>query len=217
MIRNLIIKTVARLALPALLAIASATAQALPVLRFSGAVGYDYNVAGDDLLGVDAVLTGFEDIIPVPELSGSLLTLDALFVSSINSAAITTGYFTGVTGYDIQIFEGDGSGGVGSLLLSGDFNGQLVMTGRDGRNRGTVTAMFTPTAGSLLVSSPGVWNLLALEINLTTTFGATMFGGDFSGDILGEVKAVPEPSTAMLLGIALLTGSFGMSRRRRRR
>ena len=68
--------------------------------------------------------------------------------------------------------------------------------------------MLSPDAGSLLGLFQPAGNLIALEFNLDTNFGASMFARDFAGRISGRVEPVPEPSTPALLIPGLMMAAF---------
>ena len=179
-------------------------AYAIPTLFFDGETNYD---AGTGMLTIDAVLMGSIDIAPPPVLSGSSMTLSALFSSENSSDGITSGFFgTALAVPDLSIVDG------GAItLLEGDIL-DLLLTGADGLDFGILAGNFSPTAGSLFSDFTDPSGIFALELNLTTVFGAGMFDENFSGQSDGRVSVgeavppdlfppsgIPEPDTLVLL------------------
>lgn len=183
------------------LAVAVKPASAVPTLFFDGDVAFD---SGSSLLAVSAVLTGVEDISPIPNLNGSSLNFSATFDSVGSNAFFTTALFSGVAGDDLTVIDGDLN-----TLLVGEFTG-LQAKGANDFDSGLMSGSFSVTGGVLAsLFDPG--SLVALQFNLSTVFGPNMFGGSFNGSIDGRLEgpaAVPEPGLLALLGIGLVLMAF---------
>lgn len=180
----------------------SSTAHAVATLSFGGTVDYT-----SGLLSVDGQLTGTQSIIPTPDLTSSFVGLSTTFVSETTVSGVTIGTFGGGT-----ILVSDSSG----TLLTGDFS-SAQMGGLDGSNQGSLTLVFSPTGGSLFSYFSNPSDLFALTLNLTSNFGAGMFGSDFSGVGNGNItsRTIPEPGVLSLLVVGLgLLGVSGWQRRR---
>jgi hypothetical protein len=188
----------------------SVPAHAIPTLLFDGSVAFD---TGVDILSVEATLTGTEDIDPVPNLTNSIMTFDALLLSVNDNGIFTTGTFGGMPGYDLSIIDGDNN-----TLLTGEFV-SLQMEGVNdsvfqGNNSGVVTGVVSATGGSLAALF-GEGNLLAVEFNLDTVFSGEMFNTNFTGGIDGRITGanVAAPTALWLLGSGIFL--IGVSQTRR--
>ena len=191
--------------LGAFLLVASTHGHAIPILYFDGSTNYG---AGSGALSIDAVLTDSVDIAPRPDLTSSTLSIQASFVSSNTSAIVTTGLFGTAPGApDLSVVDGGPT-----TLLEGEIL-DLIITGANGLDFGILSGNFTPTAGSLLADFTNPSGVFALELNLTTPFGAGMFDSNFTGQSDGRVSAeaalppeaipIPEPGTLALLTMSL--------------
>jgi len=173
------------------------SAYAVPTLFFDGTISFD-SASGEIL--VSSELVDSIDIAPAPNLTGSSMNFSAL-LSSVDATSpyFTVGLFAGVAGDDLSIIDGDLN-----TLLTGEFL-SLQMKGGNGRNSGLITGVIDATGGNLETEF-GTSNLIALQLNLTSSFSATMFDSDFSGDIDGRVvgeEIVPEPAVISILGLGL--------------
>lgn len=184
--------------------VANFQVHAVPTLYFDGDTNYD---AISGLLTIDAVLTGSVDVAPPPSLDGSSLTLSTSFGSVSSAGGITTGFFGSAPGApDLRIADGNSN-----ILLEGEIM-DLLLRGADGADLGILAANFTPTAGSLLGDFSDPSGIFALELNLTSVFGAGMFDEDFSGQADGRItpgeafppSLIPEPDLLVLLAMSLL-------------
>jgi hypothetical protein len=185
------------LAIGLVIAFVTSSAYAIPTLFFDGTVTFDA-ISGELL--VTSELVGTTDIVPSPNLTNSNLTFSANLESVDSSSPYyTIGLFSGVAGDDLTVSDGDMN-----TLLAGEFL-SLQMKGGNSFSSGLVTGIIDATGGDLQTEF-GTGNLIALELNLTTSFGADMFGSNFSGDIDGRIEghaSVPEPAMVMLLGFGL--------------
>ncbi len=185
---------------------------AYPQLKFDGSMTYGTDLSPDApggiyVLSVNGTLTGSQDISPAPQLSGSTFSFGGLLdsVSAGSYPSTTLARFTGISGPDLKVIDGDSN-----LLLQGELAG-LAMSGLNDANGGVLMAQFTPTGGSLLNEFAVGAKLVALQFNLTTTFGPKMFDHSFKGGADGNLSApaavsVPEPGVLVLfmLGLGML-------------
>lgn len=188
-----------------LLSLSSMQAQAIPTLFFDGELSYSQI---DGLLTVDAVLTGYQDTSSsVVTGIGSSLTFTAAFLGSTSSGFTTSGSFDTAS---LSILGADSTD-----LLHGSLMG-LVMSGFDGLDFGSLTGEISATGGSLFSDFSSGSDFLAFELNLSTVFGAGMFGSDFTSQLDGRVAAirsVPEASSLTLIFIGIL-GLIVLNRRK---
>jgi fibronectin-binding autotransporter adhesin len=155
-------------------------------------------------------------------LSGNTLTLDnnagaAAVVTvqsgthSISSAVFITGGNLDISASGNSILSIPGAisddGGLRSLNLAGDGTGELVLSGNNTYGGGTYV-----NAGRLVVASP---NSLPAGSNLYVGAAASSFSPVVAGPALssGELVAVPEPGSGMLLFAALWSAAFYYRRR----
>lgn len=182
------------------LAMVASSAQAIPTLFFDGNITFN---ASTGVLSVTSTLVDTIDINPTPELLNSSLTFSASFLTSTSSTYATVGQFSGIDGDDLSVIGGD----LSSLLI-GEFS-SLTIGGVNGNDFGRVSGVVNATGGSLEAMF-GAGNLFALELNLSTAFGADMFDADFNGNIDGRIEgvAVPEPGILAILGLGLALMGF---------
>jgi hypothetical protein len=180
------------------LALVASSAYAIPTMFFDGAINYDVSTGK---IQVTSSLVDTIDIVPAPNLTGSSLDFSAILNSvDTSSSYYTIGTFNGVAGDDLSVIDGDLNS-----LLTGEFL-SLQMRGGNTFTSGLVTGVINATGGTLQTEF-GTGNLIALELNLTTSFGANMFETSFSGNIDGRLEgrtaSVPEPTIIALLGFGL--------------
>jgi hypothetical protein len=184
------------------LALFASSAYAVPTLLFDGEISYR-----GGLLNIDSVLTGTQDIASAPELAGSNFDFIAMLTSvDTSSSFLTIGNFGTTAGTDLTVTDGNNI-----ELLTGNF-ASLQMKGGNGSDRGLITGVINATGG-LLEDNFGIGNLLAFELNLSTTFSAEMFDSLFTSDIDGRLVGedtvdVPEPTPLALLALALMIVGF---------
>lgn len=183
----------------------SMQAQAIPTLFFDGDLSYSQT---DGLLTIDAVLTGYQDTSSAVVTGiGSSLTFQASFLGSSFNGFTTSGNFDTAS---LAIIGGDST----DLLLGSLMN--LVMSGVNGYDFGSLTGQIAATGGSLLSDFTSGSDFLAFELNISTVFGAKMFDADFTSQLGGRVEAiqaVPEASSLMLVFIGML-GLIVLNRRK---
>jgi hypothetical protein len=184
------------------LALFASSAYAVPTLLFDGEISYR-----GGLLNIDSVLTGTQDIASAPELAGSNFDFIAMLTSvDTSSSFLTIGNFGTTAGTDLTVTDGNNI-----ELLTGNF-ASLQMKGGNGSDRGLITGVINATGG-LLEDNFGIGNLLAFELNLSTTFSAEMFDSLFTSDIDGRLVGedtvdAPEPTPLALLALALMIVGF---------
>ncbi len=185
------------------LAMFASSAQAIPTLFFDGSINYN---ASAGLLSVTSVLTNTTGITPAPALLGSSLDFSASYNSTDTSNAYyTVGIFGTTAGTDLTVIDG-----ALNTLLTGNFS-ELTMKGGNQFSSGLVSGILNADGGSLQ-NEFGIGNLIALEFNLSTTFGSEMCASNFTGVIDGRIEGasvnVPEPTMSALLALGLLFIGF---------
>ena len=201
-----------------LLLLTSLPAQAIPSLFYDGRISYS---AASGLLTLDAALVGSNDLTDPALVTGGSLNLSAAFIASASSGSVTTDFFGTAPGMDFTVLGGDGS-----ILLEGEFL-SLALKGANGLDVGVLLAEATPTGGSALADFTAPSKLFALQLNMTSVFGASLFDSDFSAQADGRLAAiegeppagVPEPREWALLifGLLFWCGDWLMRRVRARR
>jgi len=189
----------------------SQVALAVPTYYFDGQITYD---SGSGALDITGALTGYDDLSVVPVTVGSSVVFHATFDSSSYSNPITEGTFLGTGGTDFSITDGSPA-----LMLEGGIN-SLVITGADGSDLGVLQGEVSPDAGATLGDFSDPSSVFSLLLNLDTVFSSTMFASDFSGQVDGSLRPIPNnpqevplPAAIWLFGSGLL-GLFGVARRR---
>lgn len=188
-----------------ILAMAASSAQAIPTLMFNGDINFNSTT---NILNVTSELFHAENTSTTVNLSNSTLTFDAT-LTSVTSAlgffSSTIGNFSGITGNDLTIIDGDGI-----TLLTADFS-SLGLEGFDGEDSGIISGALTATGGSL-INDFNTSDLFALQLNMDTVFSNLMFESNFTGQVNGDLKGhaanVPEPTTMVLLCLGLLMIGF---------
>lgn len=179
---------------------------AYPQLMFDGSVNYlapfqdGGSIGLSGAISVEGTLTGSQDISSAPQLVGSVFKFGGLFDSVSTNAFGAVGSFAGISGPDLTVTDG-----ASTLLLQGELSG-LAMGGLYGLSGGTMVAEFTPTGGLLKDKFMHGAKLLSMQLHMTPTFSAGMFGQDFTGKVDGKLSApvsVPEPNVLVLLLLGL--------------
>jgi hypothetical protein len=219
-----------------LLASTAVPASTIPAYYFNGSASY---TASTEILSTvsagTSTATLFQSVNLPPSLSvvpassgvignvvGSVvdLTVQLQPTSIVDNGLQTNATFMPLAGEPAALYLGNGSGGTSSTpVLTGTLS-NITLSGPDGLNMGFLTAYLHPTGGSAIGYFSDPSSVLALDFDLTTTFGAGMFGSSFSGQINGDVQsltAVPLPPGFALLAsaLALMLGAMGLPARRR--
>jgi hypothetical protein len=214
---------------------ASARGSSIPVYYFNGGAAYDAST--ETLSTIDpntglAMASLFQSANLPPPLSvvpgvndrGSAIDLTMTLVPStiVDNGLQTTASFA-ATAQEAALYLGNGSGGTATTpVLTGTLS-NITLSGPDGLNMGFLTAYLHPNGGAAFAYFSDPSSVLALNFDLTATFGADMFGTDFSGQINGQVQSmtsVPLPASFVLLALgaalmfALTRASFASARRR---
>lgn len=193
------------------LLLVSSIAQAVPTLFFDGDISYD---AQTRLLSVNSILTDTFDIVPQPDLTGSL-NFDAQYISEFIGFGFVTGTFGSVAGQDdITVLDANMNSLNMNSLLTGNFN-NLLMSGNAGDFGSSITGEFVANGGTLEALF-GVGNVIALQFNLDVALNNNTFNQNFNAHIDGRVEGtptvnVPEPSILALLGLGFLIAGFARS------
>ena len=195
---------------------------------FNGSASFN---AGTDLLSIGSDASVFQSaglpaalsVVstgPGANVVGSEVNLSML----LNTATVLdTGQFT-IANFNanpaqpvVSLYLGDGSGGTSATpVLTGTLS-SVQLVGQDGNNAGVLTAYLHPTGGSAISYFSDPSNVIALNFDLTTTFSASMYQGNFSGQINGQVQSttpVPLPASLWLFGSAAVA-LLGYAPRRR--
>lgn len=186
----------------------------LPDINFDtvGAGGLNYN-ASTGLLSVSARLNAVTMPGPVTTFPGGTVQYAMQLTGVTTVGSYTTGQF-GTAPWSPDLLIVDGSN---TTLLAGDFISAYI-TGRNGTNLGFGEAVFNVTGGTLAPyficgPMPGCGGMVNLAFNLSANFSSTMFLRNFSGQSKGDIARVPEPSTLILLGSAMLGAGFWLRKR----
>lgn len=212
---------------------ASAFGDTVPAYYFNGGASYVFDTSsGEGILAVDSSATIFQSTgLPAPlavitsgpgaNVAGSEVVMS---MELQPSTVVDTGMFT-VAGFvpnpaapQVALYLGNGSGGTATTPVLVGTLSNMELSGPDGFNAGVLTGDLHPTGGSAFSYFSDPSDVIALNFDLTTNFGATMYGSSFSGQINGEVQstsAVPLPESAWLLVSGL--GALALSRRARER
>jgi uncharacterized protein (TIGR03118 family) len=138
---------------------------------------------------------------------------DGTFVTGVTSSTLLNPWGMALAPAGFVQFGGD-------LLVGNKTNGQINAFDP---NTLAFIGTLTNSAGQPLVTSPGLWGLAfrtggGFDPNaLYFSAGVNGGGNIFADGIFGEITAVPEPASAILLGLGLivLCGICGWERRRR--
>ena len=205
----------------------------LPDYFFNGPVTYDASsgtlsistgVGGAEIFsstGLPAPYAVIPTTQPGSNIPGSEIVLSMSLVpgSVSDNGLVTTASFATAPGFQAALYLGNGSGGTAATpVLTGTLSG-LQVGGLDGNNFGELTGYLHPTGGLAYAYFSNPSDVIALNFDLSTTFGGSMFGSSFAGQINGQVESttapVPLPASVALLGPALGLLAWGGVRRRR--
>ncbi len=146
-----------------------------------------------------------------------VLSMGLVAGSVADNGYSTTAAFSTATGYVAALYLGNGSGGTSaSPVLTGTLS-NMEISGVDGDNTGVLTGFLHPTGGLAYSYFSDPSDVIALDFNLSTSFGQSMYAASFDGQINGQIEAapaVPVPATLPLLASGL--GVLGVAMRRRR-
>jgi hypothetical protein len=147
-----------------------------------------------------------------------VMSINLVDSSIVDNGFSTTANFFTPTGYKVELFLGNGSGGTAATPVLTGWVSSMQASGIDGSNTGVLTGYLHPTGGSAFAYFSDPSNIIALDFNLSTDFSSLMYQSSFSGQINGQVQAqaapVPIPATLPMLVSGL--GLLGATRARRR-
>ncbi|HEY4446290.1 MAG TPA: hypothetical protein VGN30_18555 [Steroidobacteraceae bacterium] len=139
-----------------------------------------------------------------------VMSMNLVGSSIVDDGFATTANFSTPTGYKVQLFLGNGSGGTAAAPVLTGWLSSMQASGIDGSNTGVLTGYLHPTGGLAFSYFSDPSDIIALDFNLSTDFSSLMYQTSFSGQINGQVQAqaapVPIPATLPLLlsGLGLL-------------
>jgi hypothetical protein len=147
-----------------------------------------------------------------------VMSMNLVGSSIVDNGFSTTANFSTPTGYKVELFLGNGSGGTAATPVLTGWVSSMQASGIDGSNTGVLTGYLHPTGGSAFAYFSDPSNIIALDFNLSTDFSSLMYQSSFSGQINGQVQAqaapVPIPATLPMLVSGL--GLLGAARAKRR-
>lgn len=152
---------------------------------------------------------------PGSNIAGSevMLSMSLVAGSVTDNGFATTASFSTPTGYQAELYLGNGSGGTASTpVLTGTLSNMQV-SGFDGSNTGVLTGYLHPTGGLAYSYFSDPSDVIALDFDLSTNFSAEMYQASFNGQINGQVESAPPvvplpPALPLLLsGLALIGGA----------
>jgi hypothetical protein len=147
-----------------------------------------------------------------------VMSMNLVASSIIDNGFSTTADFATPTGYKVQLFLGNGSGGTAAAPVLTGWLSSMQASGIDGSNTGVLTGYLHPTGGLAFSYFSDPSDIIALDFNLSTNFSSLMYQSSFSGQINGQVQAqaapVPIPASLPLLLSGL--GLLGAANARRR-
>jgi hypothetical protein len=147
-----------------------------------------------------------------------VMSMNLVGTSIVDNGFSTTADFSTPTGYKVQLFLGNGSGGTAAAPVLTGWLSSMQASGIDGSNTGVLTGYLHPTGGLAFSYFSDPSDIIALDFNLSTNFSSLMYQSAFSGQINGQVQAqaapVPIPGTLPLLLSGL--GLLGAAKARRR-
>lgn len=184
---------------------------------FNGPIGYDattqtLSVSPSAQIFQSVGLPAAYSLVPGVNQAGSQIDLSMQLnpASVLDNGLTTTASFTEPAGYQAALYLGNGSGGTAaSPVLTGTLTG-LAVVGFDNNNLGILTGYLHPTGGLAIQYFSDPSDVIALDFNLSTTFSQQMYAGSFTGQINGQVEAVPMVPLPAGLPL-LLSGLFGLA------
>ena len=147
-----------------------------------------------------------------------VMAMNLVGSSIIDNGFSTTANFTTPTGYKVQLFLGNGSGGTAATPVLTGWLSNMQASGIDGSNTGVLTGLLHPTGGLAFAYFSDPSDVIALDFNLSTNFSSIMYQSSFSGQINGQVQAqaAPVPISGTLPLLASGLGLLGAAKARRR-